>query len=166
MGNCLIKKFVAKEDVFDTGTRLGRVRVPSQQIAQDLNNQLSCWQKCKLFCCFCQNRNLFKWIVAYPRSTTDKFVKKNCQSIIMKYKLIDLKLILSTTFVWSHFSSWFMVTIFFNFSLTCNIFIWIHFWLIRKFKTRNPSKLSLITFVYISDHFWLIFKLEKNRQNV
>ena len=76
MGNCLIKKFVAKEDVFDTGTRLGRVRVPSQQIAQDLNNQLSCWQKCKLFCCFCQNRNLFKWIVAYPRSTTDKFVKK------------------------------------------------------------------------------------------
>lgn len=40
MGNCLIKKFVAKEDVFDTGTRLGRVRVPSQQIAQDLNNQV------------------------------------------------------------------------------------------------------------------------------
>ena len=86
-----------------------------------------------------------------PSKHNRQIRKKNCQSIIMKYKLINLKLILSTTFVWSHFSSWFMVTIFFNFSLTCNIFIWIHFWLIRKFKTRNPSKLSLLNNVCI--HF-------------
>ena len=83
----------------------------------------------------------------------------------MKYKLINLKSILSTTFVWSHFSSWFMVTIFFNFSLTCNIFIWIHFWLIRKFKTRNPSKLSLIkrlyTFQTIFDLFSSLKKIVK-----
>ena len=58
MGNCLIKKLVPKETV--VGTVYGQpIKVPTQQGAQDLNNQLSCCQKCKLFFFCFQNRNLF-----------------------------------------------------------------------------------------------------------
>ena len=57
MGNCLIKKLVPKETV--VGTVYGQpIKVPTQQGAQDLNNQLSCCQKCKLFFVFPKSKPL------------------------------------------------------------------------------------------------------------